>query len=230
MLPGKPGRKTKTIAAAVTGAALLLLVAGASPSWPTRVSITGRNCTVSPPPTARSAPAQAPRQEARAVPGTRPPRRRWLGGARPPPRTARPRAKKHADRHPAPSAAGSSSASPSPEVTPTGRAAFGGTWDGTGGPPGWSVASSSTIQLTIPASAPQGSYDSPSTACTGSVSVQSSSGSSLSAVAPATSLINPDCALLAHVTLTLTGPDQLSMTWEPAGLEDELGTAALTRS
>jgi hypothetical protein len=32
------------------------------------------------------------------------------------------------------------------------------------------------------------------------------------------------------VTLTLTGPDRLSMTWEPAGVRDKLGTAVLTRS
>jgi hypothetical protein len=79
--------------------------------------------------------------------------------------------------------------------------------------------------VTIPVSASQGSYDSPSTACTGSVSVQSSSGSALTAVAATSSLLNPDCALLAHLTLTLTGPDQLRMTWEPAGLQDKLGTA-----
>ncbi|HEY5352770.1 MAG TPA: hypothetical protein VIK57_09965 [Streptosporangiaceae bacterium] len=86
------------------------------------------------------------------------------------------------------------------------------------------------MQLTIPASARQGSYDSPSTACTGSVSVQSSGGSALTALAATASLLNPDCALLAHVTLALTGPDQLSMTWAPPGLRNELGTAALTRS
>jgi len=77
---------------------------------------------------------------------------------------------------------------------------------------------------------PQGSYDSPSTACTGSVSVQSSSGSVLTALAATASRLNPDCALLAHLTLTLTGPGQLSMTWGPTGLRNELGTAVLTRS
>lgn len=111
---------------------------------------------------------------------------------------------------PHPSASGGSAASPSPQATPAGRAAFGGTWAGTVSQPGWSVPSW-TMQLTIPASARRGSYDSPSTSCTGSVSVQSSSGSALTALA-------------------LTGPGQLSMTWAPAGLRNELGTAVLTRS
>jgi hypothetical protein len=36
--------------------------------------------------------------------------------------------------------------------------------------------------------------------------------------------------LLAHVTLTLTAPGQLTMTWTPAGHQNALGTAVLTRS
>lgn len=45
-----------------------------------------------------------------------------------------------------------------------------------------------------------------------------------------TSLLNRDCVLLAHVTLTLTAPGQLTMTWTPAGHQNALGTAVLTRS
>ncbi len=114
-------------------------------------------------------------------------------------------------------------------MTPSGRAAFGGTWAGTVSQPGWTVTSW-TVQLSIPASASQGSFSAASMGCAGTVSVQSSSGSSMTALATSTSLLNPDCVLMAHVTLTLTGPAQLSMTWTPAGHQNDLGTAVLTRS
>jgi hypothetical protein len=114
-------------------------------------------------------------------------------------------------------------------VTPSGRAAFDGTWSGTVSQPAWTVPTW-TVQLSIPASASPGSYRAPSINCSGSVSVQSSSGSSMTALATTTSLLNPDCVLLAHVTLTLTAPGQLSMTWTPAGHQNALGTAVLTRS
>jgi hypothetical protein len=114
-------------------------------------------------------------------------------------------------------------------VTPSGRAAFDGTWSGTVSQPAWTVPTW-TVQLSVPASASKGSYSAPSMGCSGNVSVQSSSGSSMTALAATTSLLNPDCVLLAHVTLTLTAPGQLTMTWMPAGHQNALGTAVLTRS
>jgi hypothetical protein len=114
-------------------------------------------------------------------------------------------------------------------VIPSGRAAFDGTWSGTVSQPAWTV-SSWTVQLSIPASAAQGSYSAPSIGCSGNVTVQSSSGSSMTALAATTTVLNTDCVLLAHVTLTLMAPGQLSMTWTPAGHQNALGTAVLTRS
>ncbi|MGH3122690.1 MAG: hypothetical protein ACRDND_16915, partial [Streptosporangiaceae bacterium] len=143
--------------------------------------------------------------------------------------TGRPQHGTHAASHPAPSAASPTPAGPTPEVTPSGRAAFDGTWSGTVSQPAWTVPAW-TVRLSIPASASQGSYSAPSVGCSGSVSVQSSSGSSMTALAASTSLLNADCVLLAHVTLTLTAPGQLSMTWTPAGHQNALGTAVLTRS
>jgi len=231
MVSRHPRQKTRTVAAAVTGTAALLLAAGSVAVLANEGGLHGQQAPaaagrVSPGPGTRAAATGSPRRTPAAS-----------GSSRRGPATAttvRPRRPRPTAAHPAPSGAGlsaSSPAGPGPNagVTPTGRTAFAGTWAGTVSQPGWSVTRW-TLQVTIPVSAPQGSYDSPSTACTGSVSVQSSSGSALTAIAATSSLLNPDCALLAHVTLTLTGPDQLSMTWEPAGLQDKLGTAVLTRS
>jgi hypothetical protein len=102
-------------------------------------------------------------------------------------------------------------------VTPSGRAAFDGTWSGTVSQSAWTVPTW-TVQLSVPASASKGSYSAPSMGCSGNVSVQSSSGSSMTALAATTSLLNPDCVLLAHVTLTLTAPGQLTMTWMPPAI------------
>jgi hypothetical protein len=224
---GKPRQKTKTIAAAVTGAVLLLIVAGGA------VALARQGGQQ---PRASGGPAAGglARPDPGAQAGTSSPRgtsARSPSSGRDPATAATaqlPRGK-HAAPHPAPSAASPATASPTPEVTLSGRAAFGGTWSGTVSQPAWTVPTW-TVQLSVPASASKGSYSAPSIGCSGNVSVQSSSGSSMTALAATTSLLNRDCVLLAHVTLTLTAPGQLTMTWTPAGHQNALGTAVLTRS
>jgi hypothetical protein len=226
-----PRQKTRTTAATMIAAAVLLLVAGSVAVLANEGGLLGQRSQRPPAAAGPVSPGLGSRAAAtgslRPTPAASPSSGRGPAGST----TARPRRPRPTAAHPAPSGGGPSASGPAPTAgrTPTGRAAFAGTWAGTVSQPGWSV-SSWTLQVTLPVSAPQGSYDSPSTACTGSVSVQSSSGSALTAIAATSSLLNPDCALLAHVTLTLTGPDQLSMTWAPAGLRDKLGTAVLTRS
>jgi len=234
MVSRHPRQKTRTVAAAVAAAAVLLLVAGSVAVLANEGGLHGQPSPRLP---AAAGPVSrglgsgaAATGSPRPTPAAGPSSRRGPAAST----TARLRRPRPTAAHPAPSggsrsASGPAGPAPTARRTPTGRAAFGGTWAGTVSQPGWNV-SSWTLQVSIPVSAPLGSYDSPSTACTGSVSVQSSSGSALTAIAATSSLLNPDCALLAHVTLTLTGPDQLSMTWEPAGLRDKLGTAVLTRS
>ena len=227
LVPRPPRRKTKTIAAAVTGAVLLLIVTGGA------IALARQGGHRPQASGGRAAPglarpglgAQAGTSRPRGTSAASAPSRREAASAA----TARLRRGTHAASHPTPSAASPSPAGPTPEVTPSGRAAFDGTWSGTVSQPAWTVPTW-TVQLSIPASASQGSYSAPSINCSGSVSVQSSSGSSMTALATTTSLLNPDCVLLAHVTLTLTAPGQLSMTWTPAGHQNALGTAVLTRS
>jgi hypothetical protein len=226
-----PPQKTRTAAATMIAAAVLLLVAGSVAVLANEGGLLGQRSQRPPAATGPVSPGLGSRAAAtgslRPTPAASPSSGRGPAGST----TARPRRPRPTAAHPAPSGGGPSASGPASTAgrTPTGRAAFAGTWAGTVSQPGWSV-SRWTLQVTLPVSAPQGSYDSPSTACTGSVSVQSSSGSALTAIAATSSLLNSDCALLAHVTLTLTGPDQLSMTWAPAGLRDKLGTAVLTRS
>jgi hypothetical protein len=227
----RPRQKTRTVAAVVTGTAALLLAAGSVAVLANEGGLNGQRSQQAP---AAAGPVSAglgTRAAATSSPRPAPAASQPSGRHPAPSTTARPRQARPTAASPAPSSAGPPATSPGPSagVPPAGRAAFGGTWAGTVSQPGWSVASW-TLRLVIPVSASQGSYDSPSIACTGSVSVQSSTGSALTAIAATSSLLNTDCALLAHVTLTLTGPDQLSMTWEPAGLPDKLGTAVLTRS
>jgi len=233
MVSHHPRQKTRTVAAAVVAAAVLLLVAGSVAVLADEGGLDGQRSPLLPAAAGPVGPGLGTRAAAtgsrRPTPAGAPSSRRGPAGST----TARLRGPSPTATHPAPSggspsASGPAGPAPTAGRTPAGRAAFGGTWAGTVSQPGWSV-SSWTLQVSIPVSAAQGSYDSPSTACTGSMSVQSSSGSALTAIAATSSLLNPDCALLAHVTLTLTGPDQLSMTWEPAGLRDKLGTAVLTR-
>jgi hypothetical protein len=224
-----PRQKARTVVAAVTGTAVLLLAAGGVAVLANEGGLNGQRSQQAPAAAGRVSPGlgtgaagtSSPRPAAAASPSS--------GRGPAASTTARPRRARPTAGSPAPSAASPSAPGPTAGVIPTGRAAFGGTWAGTVSQPG-SIVTRWTLQVTIPVSASQGSYDSPSTACTGSVSVQSSSGSALTAVAATSSLLNPDCALLAHLTLTLTGPDQLRMTWEPAGLQDKLGTAVLTHS
>jgi hypothetical protein len=227
LVPRPPRQKTKTIAATATGAVLLLIVTGGAIALARqgshRPQASGGRAA---PGLARPGPgAQAGSSRPRGTSAASAPSRREAASAA----TARLRRGAHPASHPTPSAASPSPAGPTPEVTPSGRAAFDGTWSGTVSQPAWTVPTW-TVQLSIPASASPGSYSAPSINCSGSVSVQSSSGSSMTALATTTSLLNPDCVLLAHVTLTLTAPGQLSMTWTPAGHQNALGTAVLTRS
>jgi hypothetical protein len=227
LVPRQPRQKTRTVAAAVTGAVLLLIVAGGAVALGRqgghRPQASGGRAADG---LARPGPgAQAGTIRPRGTSAASPPSRRAAATTA----TARLRHPTHAASPATPSAASPAPAGPTPEVTPSGRAAFDGTWSGTVSQPAWTVATW-TVQLSIPASATQGSYSAPSMGCSGSVSVQSSSGSSMTALAATASLLNPDCVLLAHVTLTLTAPGRLSMTWTPAGHQNALGTAVLTRS
>jgi Protein kinase domain len=225
-VPRKPGQKTKTIAAAVTGAVLLLIVAGGAVALARQGSQRPQASGGAAGGLARPDPrAQAGTSSPRGTSSASPASGRDAATAA----AARRRRGTHAVPHPAPSAASPTSAGPTPEVAPSGRAAFDGTWSGTVSQSAWTVPTW-TVQLSVPASASKGSYSAPSIGCSGSVSVQSSSGSSMTALAATTSLLNPDCVLLAHVTLTLTAPGRLTMTWTPAGHQNALGTAVLTRS
>ena len=225
-VPRNPRRKTKTVAAALTGALLLLIAVGGA------VALTYHDGPHAPGgPSAGGLPSPglgagtAGSSHRTGTSAASPPSRREAASAT----TARLRRGTPGASHRASSSASPSPGGPTPEVTPSGRAAFDGTWAGTVSQPGWAVTSW-TVQLSIPASASQGSFSAASMGCAGTVSVQSSSGSSMTALATSTSLLNPDCVLVAHVTLTLTGPAQLSMTWTPAGHQNDLGTAVLTRS
>jgi hypothetical protein len=163
-------------------------------------------------------------------------------GARPSPAaTARSTpAASPATPHPSPPGAGAApgssapatppaAASPPAAPAPTGQAAFGGTWSGRVSQPGWTVASW-TVTLVIPAAGRQGSYSAPTLGCSGTLSVQSYSGTAMSAMAKTTSAVNPGCVSKARLTLDLSGPAGMSMTWVPVGqAHKEPGTAALSR-
>ena len=142
--------------------------------------------------------------------------------------------------HPSPSDAGAApgpsapatppaAASPPAAPAPTGQAAFGGTWSGTVSQPTWTVTSWA-VTLVIPAAGRQGSYSAPSLGCSGTLSVQSYSGTAMSAMANTTSAVNSGCVSKARLTLDLSGPAEMSMTWVPVGkAHKEPGTAALTK-
>ena len=141
--------------------------------------------------------------------------------------------------HPSPSDAGAApapsapatppaAASPPAAPAPTGQAAFGGTWSGTVSQPTWTVTSWA-VTLVIPAAGRPGSYSAPSLGCSGTLSVQSYSGTAMSAMATTTSAVNSGCVSKARLTLDLSGPAEMSMTWVPVGkAHKEPGTAALT--
>jgi Protein kinase domain len=142
--------------------------------------------------------------------------------------------------HPSPPGAGAApgssapatppaAASPPATPAPTGQAAFGGTWSGPVSQPGWTVASW-PVTLVIPAAGRQGSYSAPTPGCSGTLSVQSYSGTAMSAMAKTTSAVNPGCVSKARLTLDLSGPAGMSMTWVPVGkAHKEPGTAALAK-
>ncbi|HZC60756.1 MAG TPA: serine/threonine-protein kinase [Streptosporangiaceae bacterium] len=132
-VPGKPRQKTKTIAAAVTGAVLLLIVAGGAVALARQG---GQQPRAAGGGLARPNPgAQAGTSSPRGTSATSPSSGRDPAKAA----TARLPRGKHAAPHPAPSAASPTTASPTPEVTLSGRAAFGGTWSGTVSQPAWTV-------------------------------------------------------------------------------------------
>ena len=86
------------------------------------------------------------------------------------------------------------------------------------------------VTLVIPAAGRLGSYSAPSLGCSGTLSVQSYSGTAMSATAKTTSAASTDCVSKARLTLDLSGPAEMSMTWVPVGkAHKEPGTAALTR-
>jgi len=86
------------------------------------------------------------------------------------------------------------------------------------------------VTLVIPAAGRQGSYSAPSLGCSGTLSVQSYSGTAMSAMANTTSAVNSGCVSKARLTLDLSGPAEMSMTWVPVGkAHKEPGTAALTK-
>jgi hypothetical protein len=125
-------------------------------------------------------------------------------------------------------AAPTAGASPTPAPAPTGRAAFGGTWSGTVSEPGW-TAPTWTIELVIPASGKDGSYSAPSLGCSGTLTVPKTAVDAMAAVAKTTSTVNAGCVAKAKLTLTLSGSGEMSMTWVPAKVKNEIGTALLAR-
>jgi hypothetical protein len=123
----------------------------------------------------------------------------------------------------------SSPGAPSPTAPLSGRAAFTGTWSGTVSQPTWTVTSW-TVELVIPAAGRDGSYFAPSLGCSGDLVVPKTAGTAMTAVAKTTSTVNPGCAVKARLTLTLSGPGEISMTWVPAGHPHKIGTALLAGS
>jgi Protein kinase domain len=142
--------------------------------------------------------------------------------------------------HPSPSGAGAApgpsapatppaAARPPAAPAPTGQAAFGGTWSGAVSQPGW-IVTSWAVTLVIPAAGRLGSYSAPSLGCSGTLSVQSYTGTAMSAMVNTTSAVNSGCVSKARLTLDLSGPAEMSMTWVPVGkAHKEPGTAALTK-
>jgi hypothetical protein len=120
-------------------------------------------------------------------------------------------------------------AAPAPSSAPSGRADFAGTWSGTVSQPGWSVPSWD-VQLDIPASG-DGSYTSPSLGCSGTLILPDTAATTMGALAVTSSRpVNTGCTARARVTLTLSGPDGMSMTWTPVAHPRKVGTATLARS
>jgi hypothetical protein len=116
----------------------------------------------------------------------------------------------------------------SPTPAPTGQAAFAGTWSGTVSQPTWPVPSW-TLQLVIPATGQQGSYNAPSLGCSGNLYVSATAGNVMTAVAQTTHGLSLSCVLLARLTLTLTSSSRLSVIWVPTGRSNVIGTAVLAR-
>jgi serine/threonine protein kinase len=121
-----------------------------------------------------------------------------------------------ASASPPTSASPSATASPDPAPVPTGRAAFTGTWSGTVSQPTWTVTSW-TVELVIPAAGRKGSYSAPSLGCSGTLAVKSYTATSMLVRAKTTSAVNSGCVAKATLTLDLSGPAELSMTWVPVG-------------
>ncbi len=114
-----------------------------------------------------------------------------------------------------------------PTATPplTGRAAFGGTWDGTVSEPGWTT-SRWTVELVIPESGNQGSYSAPSLGCSGALHITGTASSTMTAHVN-TNGTGTGCAKTAALSLSLTG-SELDMTWAPNGPNKAPGTGTLS--
>jgi hypothetical protein len=94
--------------------------------------------------------------------------------------------------------------------------------------PTWPVPSW-TLQLVIPATGQQGSYNAPSLGCSGNLYVSATAGNVMTAVAQTTHGLSLSCVLLARLTLTLTSSSRLSVIWVPTGRSNVIGTAVLAR-
>jgi hypothetical protein len=235
---GRPGTPRATIirrsaavfglVAAVTAGVVLLPGALSPGTGQHRLQAIGRFGPRSAAPLVRAIPAATDRSAPAAAPAAPHPSSSGAGAAPGSSAPARPPATGRPTATARPTAAASTSAAASPSAAPTGQAAFSGTWSGTVSQPAWTVTSW-TISLVIPATGRTGSYSAPSLGCSGTLSVRSSTGTTLSAKAKTTSAVNSGCVAKARVTLDLAGPAELSMTWVPVGHGHKTpGTATLT--
>jgi serine/threonine protein kinase len=219
---GQPGTPRRTIIrrsvavfallAAVAAGVVLLPAALNRGTVRQRLHAVGSNGATSAPPAARTSPAATTQRMPTVSPAT---------------------------PHPSPSGAGAASGASAPATPPAaatpsaspalaGRAAFGGTWSGTVSQPAWTVTSW-TVTLVIPAAGRDGSYSAPSLGCSGTLSVRSYTDTTMNATAETTSTVNSGCVSKARLTLDLSGPAGMSMTWVPVGHAHKMpGTATLT--
>jgi hypothetical protein len=202
------------LAAAVLAGVVLLPGAAKLGTGPDHPQAVGRYGPTSPPLSGRT--GRSARKRRRSTPAATVaaprPARSGTGAAS----GLSPSATAPASASPSPSASPPASASSSPPPAPTGRAAFGGTWSGTVSQPTWTVPSW-TVELVIPAAGRTGSYSAPSLGCSGTLAVKSYTATSMLVRAKTTSAVNSGCVAKAKLTLDLSGPAELSMTWVPVG-------------
>ena len=84
------------------------------------------------------------------------------------------------------------------------------------------------VKLVIPAAGREGSYSAPTLGCSGTLTVTNYTDTTMHATAKTTSAVNAGCVSKARLTLDLSGPAELSMTWVPVGAaHKKTGTATL---